>query len=103
MAGYSLMKNIGESLAGIDAENGRKTVLAQLDHSWQLGFLMDELPDGRQVVFVPDVPNAMTGTLHMLPPERIEIVDLSIHAALDVLGRLGVGLGKRWPESRSAS
>ena len=54
MPGYSLMKTVGENLVGVEGSDRRKTVLVHLHDSAQLGFVMDELPDGRLVVFVPD-------------------------------------------------
>lgn len=34
----------------------------------------------------------MVGTLHIVAPERIEFMAMVVPAALDALGRLGVGL-----------
>jgi uncharacterized membrane protein len=92
--GYALMKNVGENLVGVEGREGRKTVLLRFEDTSQLGFLMERLADGRLVVFVPGVPNAMAGALHIATAERVEVLDLSIAAALEALGRLGVGLGK---------
>jgi uncharacterized membrane protein len=90
--GYALMKNVGASLVGYEGKHPVKTVLVRFEASWQLGFLMETLADGRQVVFVPGVPRALVGTLHILPAERVQVLALSVSAALDILGRLGVGL-----------
>jgi uncharacterized membrane protein len=93
--GYALMKSVGTNLAGIDG--GVRTVVVRFEATCQLGFLMETLPDGRQLVFVPGVPRAMVGTLHIVAPERVEPLNLSVSTALDVLGRLGVGLSESWP------
>src|SRR6516225_9785834 len=86
------MKHVGADVVGIERKNPVKTVLVRFEASWQLGFLMETLADGRQVVFVPGVPRALVGTLHILPAERVQVLALSVSAALDILGRLGVGL-----------
>lgn len=96
--GYALMKNVGANLVGIEGKHPAKTVLARFPGSWQIGFLMDTLPDGRHVVFVPGVPRALVGTLHILAPEQVQVLTMSVSAALDALGRLGVGLGETWSE-----
>lgn len=90
--GYALMKSVGTSLVGIEGKHAAKTVLVQLTASWQLGFLMETLADGRHVVFIPGVPKALVGSLHLFAPERVQVLDMPVSRALDVLGRLGVGL-----------
>jgi uncharacterized membrane protein len=90
--GYALMKNVGASLVGIEGKHAAKTVLVRFEVSWQLGFLMETLTDGRHVVFIPGVPKALVGTLHIVAPDRIQLLNMAVAAALDDLGRLGVGL-----------
>ena len=94
--GYALMKNVGASLVGIEGKHPLRTVLVQFPGSWQLGFLMETLADGRHVVFVPGVPRALVGTLHIIPADRVQVLAMSVPAALDTLGRLGVGLREAW-------
>jgi uncharacterized membrane protein len=90
--GYALMKNVGANLIGVESKHALKTVLVRFQASWQLGFLMETLSDGRHVVFIPGVPRALVGTLHVMAPERVQVLTMSVSAALDTLGRLGVGL-----------
>jgi uncharacterized membrane protein len=90
--GYALMKNVGTDLVGIEGKHPAKTALVRFESSWQLGFLMETLSDGRHVVFVPGVPRALVGTLHIMAADRVQVLATSVSAALDVLGRLGVGL-----------
>jgi len=101
--GYALMKSVGADFVGIEGKNAVKTVVVQFEASFQLGFLMDRLEDGRCVVFVPGVPRALVGSLHIIVADRVQMLELSIPAALDVLGRLGVGLHETWPTGRSHS
>jgi uncharacterized membrane protein len=90
--GYALMKNVGTDLVGIEGKHPAKTALVRFEASWQLGFLMETLSDGRHVVFVPGVPRALVGTLHIIAAERVQVLAMSVSASLDVLSRLGVGL-----------
>jgi uncharacterized membrane protein len=96
--GYALMKNVGESLIGVENKEGRKTVLIRWNASSQLGFLMDTLPDGQHVVFVPSAPNALVGALHIVSSDRVEVLSIPIPMAIDSIGRLGVGLRDSWPQ-----
>jgi uncharacterized membrane protein len=94
--GYALMKNVGANLVGVETQNPVKTVLVRFEASWQLGFLMETLADGRHLVFLPGVPRALVGTLHIVAPDRVQVLAMSVSAALDTLGRLGVGLRQTW-------
>jgi uncharacterized membrane protein len=89
--GYALMKNVGANLVGIESKHPVKTVLVRFAASWQLGFQMELLPDGRHVVFIPGVPRALVGTLHIVSADRVQVLTMSVSAALDNLSRLGVG------------
>lgn len=90
--GYSLMKTVGTNFVGMEGAHTVRTVEVRFEASWQLGFLMETLDDGRYVVFVPGVPRALVGTLHIVAAERVKALNLPVSTALDVLGRLGVGL-----------
>jgi len=46
---------------------------------------MDKLDDGRCVVFVPGVPRALVGSLHIIVADRVQMLEMSIPAALDVI------------------
>ena len=97
--GYALMKNVGANLIGIEGKHPVRTVLVRCEATFQLGFLMETLVDGRHVVFIPGVPRALVGTLHIVPADRVQILAMSVSTALDTLGRLGVGLRESWPKS----
>jgi hypothetical protein len=84
-------------LTGIEGKHPARTVLVRFESSWQLGFLMETLIDGRHVIFIPGVPRALVGTLHIVAAERVQLVAIPVSKALDALGRLGVGLREEWP------
>jgi uncharacterized membrane protein len=98
--GYALMKNVGENLVGVQAKDVRQTVLVHSQGHEQIGFLMDTLADGRKVVFIPGVPRALVGTLHIFPADCVQELNLSIASTLDALGKLGVGLHEHWPADK---
>lgn len=89
--GYALMKNVGANFVGMEGKHPVRSVLVRFESSWQLGFLMETLADGRHVVFVPGVPRALVGTLHIFEADRVQVLSMPIGTALDLLGRLGVG------------
>jgi len=90
LPGYSLMKGVGENVVGVQGASERQSVLARFENSWMVGFVMDRLENGRLVVFIPGVPNALTGTLHIMEPSRVQPLGTPIRTTLDFLNRLGV-------------
>lgn len=95
--GYALMKNVGASLIGVEGRHAARSVLVRFEASWQVGFHMETLTDGRHIVFIPGVPNALVGTLHIVERERVQVLAMSVSAALDGVGRLGVGFREMAP------
>lgn len=89
LPGYGLMKGVGANLLGKEGEEPRQVVLARFESSWSLGFAMNRLEGGRVVVFIPGVPNAFAGTLHIMDPDRVQPLTISIRAAIDCLNQLG--------------
>jgi uncharacterized membrane protein len=99
--GYALMKSVGVNLVGVEDKRPVKTVIVKFPSSWQFGFLMETLVDGRHVVFVPGVPRTSEGTLHILEADRVQVLAMPVSSALDVLEQLGIGVCKVWPKEQS--
>jgi len=92
--GYTLMKNVGANLVGVEGRHPVRTVLVRFEVTWQFGFLMETLLDGRLIIFVPRAPQALAGSLHIVTPDRVQLLEMSVSAAMDVLSKLGIGLQK---------
>jgi uncharacterized membrane protein len=101
--GYTLMKNVGANLVGVEGKHPVRTVLVRFEVTWQIGFLMESLADGRLVIFVPGVPRALVGTLHIVAADRVQMLQMSVSTALDVLSRLGIGLQKVEPRETATA
>jgi uncharacterized membrane protein len=93
LPGYTLMKSMGANLAGAESEERLPAVLVRFDDQSQVGFLMEELADGRAIVFIPSVPSPWSGSLHVIDPDRVTRLPAPIAEVIDRLRRLGVGLG----------
>ena len=99
LPGYSLVKSMGEGIAGVDNAHARRAVLVRFDDHTRLGFLMDAAADGRMVVFLPNVPSPWSGTLSIVSADRVEVLTTPIAAVIDRMQRLGLGLGSLLPVS----
>ena len=57
----------------------------------QYALIVEELPDGRVVVFVPAVPAATLGQLHVLPLSEVTLLDTPVQEFLNAVTQWGAG------------
>ena len=91
MPGYALFRGLTQQLAGKREEETWKPALAQLEHSLVPAFVIEEFDDGRFTVFVPSVPAPFSGSVHILTPERVHLLDVPFTHAVKLLSRWGSG------------
>ncbi len=94
LPGYDFFKGISESLIGYEKNRPYQVVLARIEEAWQIGFLMESLADGCHAIFVPNAPNAWSGSIYLMTEERFKRIDMSCTEAMRCLRRLGVGAAK---------
>ena len=88
---YSTLRGLTQRFAGIE-DAGYPVVEADLfgSEGRVLGVLVDELPDGRQVVYVPSSPMVTIGQLHILAASRVTETDLSMAETIGCLSQMGL-------------
>jgi uncharacterized membrane protein len=91
LPGYALFRGLTQQLAGKREEETWKPALAQLEHSLVPAFVIEEFDDGRFTVFVPSVPAPFSGSVHILTPERVHLLDVPFTHAVKLLSRWGSG------------
>ncbi len=91
--GYSFIKKIGEEAAGEMTAGSQEVVLVSFDDSWQIGFLMERIPNKEAVVFIPGAPSPWTGGVFIVHQERIRPLGVPSTAALKSMQRYGEGTG----------
>lgn len=96
---YGLMKSMGQGWVGVDDPTDHKPFLLRLDDAFQLAFVMDTLPDGRRVAFVPDAPTPWSGSLLIVTADRLEPLPLSTKQAIACLSHLGANARQLWEAS----
>jgi uncharacterized membrane protein len=99
---YGLMKSMGRGWVGEDGDDPHPSVLVRLDDAWQIGFAMDTLPEGRLVVFIPDVPTPWSGTLMIVDADRVEQLSLSTKHTIECLRKLGVNASQVLKKAQAA-
>jgi uncharacterized membrane protein len=66
-------------------------------------FVMEELADGRYVVFVPTSPRPSHGSVYILPRERVQPLDASFSDVAHLTSRWGVGTKKMLEAKRKSA
>lgn len=89
--GYTFMKSMGESFAGIDKDQGYETIVARIEDAWQIAFLIERIDGGHVAVFVPGAPSLWSGSVYFMTEDRIKPLDIPKKSVLKCIQRLGAG------------
>lgn len=92
--GYTLLKGMTESAAGMESEDLKDVVLVDIEEVWQIGFLMDKIDDELCSVYIPGAPNPMSGDVFFVKNERLKILDLPELSAMKIYKKLGLDAKK---------
>ena len=89
--GYEFVRGIGESILGREPKLAYKVVLARIEDSWQFGFLVETLENGHLAIYVPGAPSPYSGSVYLMTPDRVRVVDIPTGAMMKCIKRLGAG------------
>lgn len=89
--GYEMLKSTGESILGVEDEEGHPVILVRLDDAWQIGLRIEELQNGLITVYIPGAPDARSGSVLFVTPDRVTLAGVSVAPTLKCLRGLGVG------------
>ena len=98
MPGYTFIKGLTGGLAG-DDDQQLAPVLARFDDAWQVAFHVEDLSDGRVVLFIPGAPDPWSGSIMIMNEDRVQPIDRTMSAAVRNLRGLGRGSGAFLPPS----
>lgn len=88
---YQLVKSVAEGLAQVENVEGVKPALVSIDDGWQIGYLLEPLPNGWVTVFVPQSPTPLSGNVMYLPEERVVPLAIPMTQAMALVKRMGIG------------
>jgi uncharacterized membrane protein len=93
MPGYRLIKAFsGDGPRSQGGARAMRPALAAFDDGQCPALVMDELADGRLLVFVPGSPAPMSGTLYVFAAERVRFLDVPLLPFLKAISSWGLGL-----------
>ena len=89
-----MLRNLVMQIAG-SQEDVQKLKPAEVQlhggESRQYALVVEELPDGRAVVFVPTVPAATIGQIYVLPMAAVTVLDTPVQELLNAVTQWGAG------------
>ena len=88
---YSVIKAMSQGLHGALGQRVLKPVMAQFDDHELIAFDIERLDDGRVVLYLPGAPDAWSGSVVLVAPDRVQ--PLNIDAAELAKAMQGLGLG----------
>ena len=89
--GYALFRSLTQQLAGSREEQVWKPAMVEIEDALVPAFIIEEFEDGRFTVFVPSAPTPLSGSVYILTPERVHLLDVPFTAAVKSLSRWGSG------------
>ena len=92
--GYTLLKGMSESAMGLDSDNLKDVVMVNIEEVWQIGFLMEEMDDKLNAVFIPGAPNPMSGSVVFVKWDRLKKIDIEEINAMKISRTLGLDAKK---------
>jgi uncharacterized membrane protein len=89
--GYEILRGLTRQLAHETEEREWMSALIEIEDALVPGFIIEEIDDGRFVVFVPSVPTPFAGAIYIIDPKRVHPLDVPFAQAAKTVARWGSG------------
>jgi uncharacterized membrane protein len=93
LPGYEYLKQAGTSVLGFGETAEHPVVLAHLGDAWRIGVQTDHVGKDLVAVFLPNSPNPLSGSVFLVPADRVRPLEGSLASAIACLRRCGTGSG----------
>ena len=91
--GYLMMKSIAADFSGTQGDAGLRPALAWFDDHAVLGYIVEDAASaGSLTLFIPGAPGAGSGSVVMVPRERVQPLDVPSNAVRQTMKQRGIGL-----------
>ena len=88
---YSVIKAMSQGLHGALGQQVMQPVLASFDDHQLIAYDIERLDDGRVVLYLPGAPDAWSGSVLLVAPERVQPLDIDAAELTKALRGLGQG------------
>jgi uncharacterized membrane protein len=91
--GYMMMKSIAADFGGAQSDKGLQPALVSFDDNTVLGYIVEAAGSaGMLTVFIPGAPSAGSGSVVMVPRERVQPLAVPSNAVRQTMKQRGIGL-----------
>ena len=91
--GYMMMKSIAADFGGAQTDKDLQPALVSFDDNTVLGYIVEDTGSaGPLTVFVPGAPSAGSGSVVMVPRERVQVLSVPSSAVRHTMKQRGMGL-----------
>lgn len=89
--GYSMIRGIK---SGFDAEEQAtmKPVLLTLGSAQRIGLEVQQLSDGRSMIYLPSSPNTWSGITQVLPADQVTYLEIPVTKVMELTEQFGYGV-----------
>ena len=102
--GYKLAKAFAsDRIIGDGDGRTMRPALAAIEEGHCPAFVMDELADGRLLVFVPGSPAPMAGALYIFTPDKVQLLDVPLMPFVQAISSWGLGMAELLEPTLAAS
>lgn len=88
---YALMKAKSGSVLTPEDTHEMQPVLVRFDDSWQVGFEVEKMLDGKSLIYLPGAPDPWSGSVCAVTGDRLQPLPISIKEVNGLMKRLGKG------------
>lgn len=91
--GYMMMKSVAADLGGTQSESELRPALVSFDDNTVLAYVVEATgSSGPFTIFVPGAPSAGSGSVVLVPPERVQLLNVPSSAVRHTMKQRGLGL-----------
>lgn len=94
LPGYTFLRGLANRFAGRGEERALQPALVEIEEALVPALVVEELEDGSYTVLVPSAPTPMAGSIYILTPDRVHLVDIPFTTAIRVFSQWGTGAGE---------
>lgn len=100
--GYSMIRGI-KSGFDADEQNTMRPVLLTLGSAQRIGLEVQQLEDGRSMVYLPSSPDTWSGITQVLPADQITYLDIPVTKVMELTEQFGYGVDALIAQARDVS
>lgn len=90
---YLIVKNIITDVTNTETSTDLQPALVSFDDNSVIGFIVEESADHSMfTVFIPSAPSAASGSVMLMPKERVQILNTPTTEAMRAMKQRGLGL-----------